>query len=86
MGRGAGGRGTGGVAQIPEQIGAAVRRAVTMFRADGQSGIDWVYNNVLSADDKRAFDAYLVGSRHPLAYEPGTNWQRFNAFVREEAG
>jgi hypothetical protein len=35
----------------------------------------------MSAADREAFDRWLVKIDHPLAYQPGTTWHRFQAIV-----
>lgn len=48
-------------------------------REDGQ----WYFHMAMSQADRDAFDAHLVAIKHPLAYEPGTQEQRFRAYVAE---
>lgn len=38
----------------------------------------------LTAQDRVAFDRYLVAIRHPLAYEAGTGQDRFGRWAREQ--
>jgi hypothetical protein len=39
----------------------------------------WGYHQILSAGDRDHMDKLLVKADHPLAYEPGTNKDRFLA-------
>ena len=39
----------------------------------------WGFYRVLSAQERQAMDDILAKEAHPLAYEPGTKWDRFQA-------
>ena len=41
----------------------------------------WQFHHVMTADDREAFDAYLVRLGYPLAYQPGTTESRFYRMV-----
>jgi hypothetical protein len=41
----------------------------------------WTFHRSMSAADREAFDRWLVKIDHPLAYQPGTTWHRFQAIV-----
>jgi hypothetical protein len=50
----------------------------------GLSGaISWVFHQCMTAEDRAAFDAWLVAEQHPLSFEPGTTEQRFTRLVHE---
>lgn len=59
-----------------------VYQAVTRYRQEGTRGIAWTYDH-MSRADRAAFDEHLVAVKHPLAYQPGTNEERFRAYVIE---
>ncbi len=61
-----------------------LEQAATRLQRDEQ-GASWVYHQVMSDADRRAFDAWLVEIEHPYASQPGTTWQRFTIMAAARA-
>lgn len=47
-------------------------------------GPSWVYHRRLDAADRDAFDILLIATNHPLIYEPGSQWYRFEKLARAD--
>ena len=43
----------------------------------------WHYHRCMTADDKEAFDQWLVETNDPLAHQPGTQAWRFEMKVNQ---
>jgi hypothetical protein len=54
--------------------------AVSRYRREGQRGVDWTLMH-MSAEERTAFDLFLVRMKDPLAWQPGTTEFRFRARV-----
>lgn len=48
------------------------------------SGPSWVYHRQMSQADRDAFDRLLVETQHPLAYQAGSQWYRFEKLARSD--
>lgn len=57
----------------------AVKRA---YHQDGERALDWQFHHVMNKEARDTFDAFLLNSNHPLAYEAMTQEQRFKRFMR----
>jgi hypothetical protein len=68
-------------AQILNRLTAAVAR----YMHEGNRGIDWEFD-AMSADERLAFDLFLVRMGDELAYQAGTTEYRFRTRVRRMAG
>ena len=55
-------------------------------RATNGRDRDWVFFWVMDAKDRKNFDAMLVRTKDPLAYEPGTTESRFREYVTRDDG
>ncbi len=52
------------------------------FVKDAQNGDPaWVFHHSMTQEDRDAFDAWLVKSKHPCAYRAGTQESRFRWIV-----
>ena len=49
------------------------------------SGISWTWHQLMNANDRLAFDLWLVKANDPLAHQPGTPWSRFVCKVNRMA-
>ena len=58
--------------------------AIARFKLEGERGLDWAFccATKVQLDD---LDTHLVAVSHDLAFQPGTQEQRFRAYVRELA-
>jgi len=45
----------------------------------------WVFHHMMSGADKQAFDAWIVATQHPSAFDPGTTEYRFRRLVEERS-
>ena len=43
----------------------------------------WAFFHCMTQEDRDEFDRALVRYEHPLAYQPGSTWDRFCAYLRE---
>jgi hypothetical protein len=68
-------------AQILDLLSDAVSREM---REPGR-GWSWTFHHVMTAQEKTAFDLFLVRTKDPLAWEPGTTEQRFRQRVQRMA-
>lgn len=59
-----------------------VARAIARLKRGDTRGPDWEFMH-FNASDRNLFDDWLVRFKHPLAFEPGTQEQRFKAIVKE---
>lgn len=55
---------------------------VDLISMAANNDVNWVYFHVMTADDRQAFDQWLVERNHPLAYQASTNEYRFKEIVR----
>jgi len=60
-----------------------VKEAVERTKRGDKSGWSWVYFQEMSVQDRKNFDRWIVDSKHPSAYEPGTTEDRFKRLVKE---
>lgn len=68
----------GKLVRVPEPVREATARVLTGDAA----GASWVYTRLAKAD-RDAIDRWLVETKHPSAYEPGTQEDRFRRIVGE---
>ena len=47
----------------------------------GEGELSWAYFQCMTPINREEFDAALVEAEHPLAYEAGTTWGRFQKFI-----
>jgi hypothetical protein len=64
-----------------ERIRDLIRFARQRVDVYGQSEASSFYCLSMNADDREAFDSYLVALNHPLAMQPGTGEWRFRSYV-----
>lgn len=66
--------------RTPEDfIQAAVQRVEV-----GGDSIDWLYYQIMTEDDRKRFDKWLVDTQHPQAYVAGTTKSRFDFIIDQE--
>jgi len=58
--------------------------AVARFKREGERGLGWEFSLTTQAQ-RDDLDKHLVAISHDLAFQPGTQEQRFRAYVRELA-
>ena len=51
--------------------------------AGGEKELSWAYFQCMTPANREEFDAALVEIGHPLAFEAGTTWDRFQRFIME---
>lgn len=66
---------------LPEIVTLAVKGTLN---AKDPNYWSWVFFHASTRAERDAFDDYLVRIKHPLAYEAGTQEQRFRAFTQEQ--
>lgn len=59
--------------------------AVQGYKQDGEQHIAWVFHHCMTADERLAFDLFLVKMKDPLAWEAGTPERRFYTRVKRMA-
>jgi len=65
-----------------ENLRRDMRSAVKTY---GERELSWAFFHVMTPQSREEFDAALVEAEHPLAYEAGTTWSRFQRFINETA-
>ena len=53
-------------------------------KVGGEKELSWAFFNCMTQENREEFDAALVEAEHPLAYEAGTTWGRFQKFIMGE--
>ena len=61
-----------------ENLKRDMRNAV---KVGGEGELSWAFFQKMTAQNREEFDAALVEMEHPLAYEAGTTWGRFQKFI-----
>lgn len=79
------GRPTVNITELAEIGFAYARDAAHRYRVEGEGGASWVFFQGMDNEVREGFDSFLVQTRHPSAYEPGTRERRFIEFAREYA-
>jgi hypothetical protein len=79
------GRPTVNLTEGAEMGFAYARDAAVRFAQEGERGASWVFFQGMDEEARRGFDAFLVQTQHPSAYEPGTTEHRFKMFAKEYA-
>ena len=59
--------------------------AVSSYRREGEQGIAWTFHHAMTADERLAFDVFLVRMGDELAWQAGTTESRFRERVRRMA-
>ena len=66
---------------------AAIKAAAERASVSGLTiAVSWEYHRCLTASERDEIDRWLVRTKHPLAFEPGTQESRFRRLVSEKLG
>ena len=68
-------------AELTEHKPTFEEQAATRVLDGDKDGIAWIFHHCMTQADRGQFDKDLVEARHELAFEAGTQEQRFTALV-----